>query len=147
MSEQEEFEDMVQIPENYQESDLQDWYEIVPKLKALKIQEMILRKRIYKHFFPNAEEGTNKYPLHNDWQLKANRKIDRSVDEAVYKSIKDKLEEIGVGEEIIRYKPELALKEYRKLSDKQRKVFDNCLIIKDGAPELELSIPKSKQKK
>lgn len=132
---------VVEIPDNYVEGDLEKWYKAAEELSVMKNIEMILRKRVYRHFFKNPKEGTNSHPLKDNYVLKGKRTIDRSVDEAAYKVMKDKFAELKIAEDIIRYKPELAVKEYRSLTEEQRKVFDNCLIIKDGAPALEVVLP------
>ena len=47
------------------------------------------------------------------------------------------------------FKPkyELVISEYRKLSDEQRKVADQVLIIKDGMPQLDITPPSTRAPK
>ncbi|HWV46984.1 MAG TPA: hypothetical protein VN039_13345 [Nitrospira sp.] len=113
------------------------------------------------------EEGTNKFSLPHDYVLKAQRVINRTVDAAALKQLshtKAELEyKIANGitlsdeealqhkvlkgillEELIKYKPELAIKEYRTLTVDEQRVFDDVLVIRDGSPQLEIVLPKRK---
>lgn len=116
------------------------WYELQAKLREIKAEEMFLRILIYKGLFPKPSEGTNTFDLGVDkWAFKAQRVIDRKVDEAALAALKEDLikEEIPV-DDLIRWKPELEVKKYRALTAEQRTRFEQVLIIKDGSPQLEL---------
>ena len=110
-------------------------------------------------------EGTNKFDLANKYQLKAQRIINRSIDAAALKQLSHTKAELeykvaqgilmtdeevalhktllGVSlDELIKYKPELAVKEYRTLTAEELRVFDDVLVIRDGSPQLEIVKPK-----
>jgi hypothetical protein len=42
---------------------------------------------------------------------------------------------------LVKWKPELVLKNYRELTDEQKLIFNDCLVIKDGSPALEIVLP------
>lgn len=148
---------MVEIPENQvTAADLAEWYKLTEDLAALKAKESLLRPRIYRHFFPNPVEGTNTYILPDKYQLKAVRKIDRKVDEASMHAFKapqpdkniSKFEEVEINaDELFKTKFELVTSAYRKLSEDQRKVVDQVLIIKDGSPQLDIIPPSTRAPK
>jgi hypothetical protein len=45
-------------------------------------------------------------------------------------------------DQLVKWKPEVAISEYRKLTEEERLRFDQCLVIKPGAPSLEIMHPK-----
>jgi hypothetical protein len=45
-------------------------------------------------------------------------------------------------DKLVKWKPEVAITEYRKLTEEERNRFDQCLVIKPGSPSLEIVIPK-----
>lgn len=140
------------------EADLSEWYKLQNDLAKLKARESQMRKVLFSHFFPKAEEGVNTYDLPEvngvPYELKGTRKIDRKVDEAVLKKMTEvsktdagevpsEFDQLGVSaDKLVRWKPELNVGEYRKLSDNVRAVVDKMLIIKDGSPSMEIK-PKS----
>lgn len=148
---------MVEIPENaVTQADLAEWYKLTEQLSDLKAKETVLRSRIYKYFFTNPVEGTNTYVLPDKYQLKAVRKVERKVDEAALQVFRQpqegkntsKFEEVEVNAgTLFKTKFELVVSEYRKLSDDQKKVVDQVLIIKDGSPQLDITPPSSRTPK
>lgn len=135
---------MTEIPAITQE-DLARWYEMKQQLATLRATEMMLRKRIFAHYFPEPDEGVNNFTLPDGYVLKGTQGIDRQIDEPTFLAMVNVLHdeyEIPNPEILIRRKPELVIKEYRKLTDKQMHGFDQCLIIKPESPSLEIVKPK-----
>jgi hypothetical protein len=122
-----------------------EWFRKKKDLIALQASEMLLRKRIFTHFFKAPKEGSgNWYTLDDGYRLNGVHKINRSVDEPVMRAMWDDLCKQGVPmNNLIRMKPELNTKAYRELTEEQRKLFDQCLTIKDGSPELDIKPPKA----
>lgn len=138
---------------------LAEWYEVQQELSRLKQKESLMRSRIYKFFFKEPKEGTNKVPLNDGTgaELKAQRVIDRKVDPGTLDALRE-AQRVNWGEghqpgtlpnvpklaldKLVKWKPELSVKDYRELSEEERIYFDQCLIIKDGSPQLEIVIPK-----
>lgn len=118
-----------------------EWFGLVQQLDIIKKREMELRNAIYAHYFQNPVEGTNKVELPDGWRLDCQYKLSRKLDEAALPAILKKLPE-GTEERVIRYKPDLNLREYRKLVDTQQAIFDEALIIKPSTPSLKLIEPK-----
>lgn len=134
---------MVAIPPNtVSMADLTAWYNAKAELAKLKTFEMMLRKKIFGFYFPDPKEGTNNHTMDDGYILKATHVIQRDVDMAALSALGDQFAEQGIfTEHLIRRKPELVTSEYRKLNEAQIKLFDQCLIIKDGAPSLEIVPP------
>lgn len=137
---------MVQIPENeVSEQDLATWYAMQDQLSKLKIAEMLLRQKIFKAYFTAPTEGVNSAPLANGWVIKGTYKIDRKIDMALLTAFTPALRENGINpDHLIKYEPSLVTKEYRQLTAEQEKLFDQVLIVKPGAPSLEIVMPKRK---
>lgn len=147
---------MTTIPENtVTQKDLRDWYSLQEQLKKIKAAEMLLRVKIYKGLFTEPKEGTNTLPLEGGWVLKGKRVINRDVDQAALQSYMaidpatqmSVLSKNGIHvEQLIKWVPELQTKNYRLLTEEQVKIFDACLIIKDGSPALEITLPAAAKK-
>lgn len=120
---------------------LAKWQDVAKELKSLKVQEMDMRKKLSKHFFPNPKEGTNTCDLGNEWKAKTNHKVNRKCDEAVFEAVFSRLPR-GSKSSLIKFEPKLIVKAYKSLTDKERKIFDECLIISDGSPTLSVVPPK-----
>ena len=132
--------------------DLKRWYELCAELDRIKAAEAMLRSRIFKQFFPNPTEGSkdNKYPLNDGTGaiLQADHKINRTVLEPELDALKSAIKEEGSNlpklpfNKLIKYKPELVKAEYNKLTEEERKVMDQALLIKPGTPQMEIKSPK-----
>ncbi len=134
---------MAHIPEDTATlADLTLWYEMQDQLKKLKASEMLLRTKLFKAFFPAPKEGANSFALDQGWVLKGTYKIDRKIDIALLTNFSASLRENGIiPEALVKYDPSLITSEYRKLTAEQEKMFDQVLIVKPGAPSLEIVLP------
>lgn len=136
---------MTAIPANaVTQADLDSWNQMQTQLAALKSAEMLLRIKIFKGLFPNPVEGTNSVPLGTEgWVIKAKYQITRKPDVALLTAKAAELRKAGIVlEDVIRTIPELAVGEYRELTDDQRHLLDQVLEIKPGSPSLEIVLPK-----
>lgn len=122
------------------------WRAALQEAKAAKSiieREQKLRALVFEAVFPGASEGVNRFILPDGWMVKATHKLDRAIDEpaleAVVYAMNTKFDIDGYA--LVRYKPTLNTKLYKELSDEQKKVFDEALIIKPAAPVLELIEP------
>lgn len=139
--------------------ELAQWYELRETLAKVKQAEALLRARIYRHYFQNPKEGTNTFDIDDGTGavLKAQRVIDRKVDVGAFDALRKVQNEQWGDEripgavpgvpllkldELVKWKPEVSITEYRKLTDNERAYFEQCLVIKDGSPQLEVVIPK-----
>lgn len=147
---------MVQVPQDEVTlADLATWYTMADQLRKLKASEMLLRQRLFGHFFPNPTEGTNTFVLPDAHQLKAKYPITRDVDEGAYRAMNAKQLEIGKsqfeqhginGDALVTWKPSLVLSVYRQHTEEEQKFIDRCLLVKPGSPSLEIA-PPAKPKK
>ena len=134
------------IPQNpVTQNDLVEWYNLKVQLKAMKAladKEMLLRKKIFGGLFPKPTEGVNAHTMPDGYIVKGTYKIDRKIEIAVLKSCTESFIERGVSpDSLVEYKPELCLSAYRKLTEEQAAIFDECLIIKPASPELVIVPP------
>jgi hypothetical protein len=115
-------------------------------IKPIVEEERKLRDLVMMTLWPDKtlKEGTNYYDLPHGWRIKGVHKLDRKIDRAPLPAVKIQLREMGVNPDVlIEDIPELCLKPYRQLTEEQRVVFDQVLIIKPSAPTLELVPPKT----
>ena len=128
--------------------DLIEWDRLGKELARIKAAEMLLRVKIFGCYFPTPVEGTNDYPLANGYVLKGKYTINREVDEGAFKVLSDELRKQNIiPEKLVQYKPSLVLREYRGLTAEEMHLFDQCLVIKPGAPAMEIVLPKKAQPK
>jgi hypothetical protein len=124
------------------------WNDLQEKLAKIKAEEMLLRTALFKGLFVDPREGVNTLPLStmhmDDWELKGERTINRKIDLPVLQAMavpNGPLHIAGIrADDLVVWKPELNLKNYRELTAEQKPVFDQCLEIKDGSPQLKLQM-------
>jgi hypothetical protein len=127
---------------------LNKWYEMQEKLRLLKDEEAVLRKEIFQSAFPNAVEGTNKLELAEGWVLNATLPINRKVDLATFQAMKEQLLDHHIKvDQIVEFKPELSVKQYRCLTEQEVHLVDQFLIISEGSPQMKVVLPKKATKK
>jgi hypothetical protein len=143
-------ETMILIPErNVTVEHLKEWYTLKQQLDELKNKEVVLRQFIFNGIFTKPEEGINKFEVADGTGavLKGthviNRKVNQEALEALEESLdkSDNLPQLDL-DKLVVWKPEVSIKEYRMLTDEQRNLFDQALVIKPGMPSLEIVIPK-----
>lgn len=139
-------------------NDLFTWYKMQSDLATLKRAENLMRMRVFRHLFPVPVEGTNSLELDKlpmfaqapeqlGYVLKATHKIQRDLDIAALTALTPKFQEAKLPlAELVKYEPSLVLKAYRKLTDEERQLFEEALIIKPGSPSLEIVLPAAKKK-
>ena len=128
---------------------LKEWYEIKQQLDELKNKEVVMRQFITAGLFPEPTEGTNTHPLNDGTGAvaKMTHVINRKVDEELYDELEKSLQtdnnlpRLDLTK-LVRWKPEVSIKEYRTLTDEERHLFDQALVIKPGMPGLDIMIPK-----
>lgn len=135
--------DMVAIPPN--KLDMQDliaWDQAKQELARWKAAEMLLRTKIFKAAFPTPKEGTNNFTLESGYILKGKYSLNRDIDPGELFARTEAFREAGIPvDALIKRSPELVKAKYNELTDEQRTLFDNVLIIKPGTPALEIAEP------
>lgn len=146
--------------------DLATWYDCQAKLEKLKADELTYRNKVVQYFFPDGlKEGVQDVDMPEGWKLKVTGKINRKVQPELIAMVTqelDKVQESVPAEErlqcadLIRYKPELSVTEYKKLVEQVKTssggtqeffktlltTFDQVLVTSDGTPSVELIQPK-----
>ena len=141
---------MVNIPApKVDAATLAQWYAKRAELAKLAQEEHFLRMMIFGHYFPAPVEGTNTFVLPDLYQLKAKYSIYRKIDEAALaawrtpnENNQTRFQQLGLSEtKLIRWAPDVNMKEYRVLTEEERKTFDTILEIKPGSPQMEIVPP------
>ena len=128
-----------------------NWHAMKVQLDHVKKIEAELRQSVISARFGDAEKGTHRHNLDNDNDLKVEVKLSYSLDKDNEK-VEDMLDVLAksgnegsfVADRIVKWKPELAVSEYNKLSEQHRNIVDTVLTIKPAAPSLDI-VPKSKR--
>lgn len=124
-----------------QRAQLQTW------MKDAAAKEGDLRKKIISHFFPTLKENTNSF-AEPGIKVKVTHPVSRKllVEKlaTVMPQLQDENRLLGA---LISYTPEFSLEWYRALPDMERKIFDQCLEIKDGSDQLEVTLEEAPAKK
>lgn len=128
---------------------LQAWLDASNALTAAKAVEADLRTQVVAMYPFEADEGTERIPLNNGYELKVVKKLNYTLnnkDDATDKAL-TKLEAMGergklIADRLVSWKPTLSISEYRELSAAERGIIDEVLTIKPGLPTLELIEPK-----
>jgi hypothetical protein len=133
------------------EQKLQAWIDAQRALYAAAEAEMAARKEVVAAFPFDADkdEGTQNIDLANGWKLKVVKKLNYTLnnkEDATDRAL-EKLEKLGaegvfVAERLVKWKPELSISEYRKLTDQYKSIIDAVLTTSPGAPSLSLIEPK-----
>ncbi len=145
------------------EADVAEWFRQSEQLRTLKETEMELRNKVVQYYFPNGlKEGTNKTEVREGWTLNVKGVVNRKVDVAAESAVREALKELEVDlGDFLRYKPELAITEYRTLCEsvekssgaeqernkKIKELVHQLLIVTDGSPGVELVPPKKPKAK
>lgn len=136
------------LPQNeLTQDDLNEWYRLKEELSRVKTKELLLRKKIFNACFPQPVEGTNNFPLTGGFVLKGKYTLSRDIDIGTFQAMREEFLNAGINyDSLVQYKPSLLLKNYRELTAEQLILFDQCLIIKEGSPALEIVLPKKETK-
>jgi len=127
---------------------ISEWYKTSKELAELKQREHFLRMAVFNGFFPEPKEGTNNFPLPDDFVLKGKYNINRNVDKAALTALTPNMREDGVNvDELFEWKPELKKSVYNKLTNEQRNLVDQVLKIKPGSPGLSVELTAAGKRK
>lgn len=113
------------------EVERENWQKIAKARKA-EIDEILTN-----HFFPKRkEEGTERKET-NGFCVMLKTGLKREVDTAAVQTVMRKLPP-GMEQDLIDYKPRLKLKEYRDISEANRRIFNHCLTETPEKPTFEI---------
>lgn len=123
---------------------LQEWFQKQAQLKTLKAHEHLERTALAGFYFTQPQEGTNRIDIGGGFDLKLQHGYYFKVSEEDLDQVKAAdIKKLKLPwEDLFKYKPELVLSEYRKLSAEQKKFVDGILDIKEASPQLEI-VPKA----
>lgn len=127
------------------------WQEAKKMKESITEIEMFLRKTIVEREFADAKKGTSRVALGNGWQLKAVKKETLSVtkneadDANPYSHLPGIMGQLppAIAAKIIKWKPEVDTKTYAALTDAERLIVNQFVLLKDGSPDLVIEEPKA----
>lgn len=127
------------------------------ELKRLQLVEGLLRAEVVNRYFgTELVEGVNNYDLGKGYMLKVTYGYNYSLSESekpknggMVKATSFALEQlrtmgnegIFIADRLVKWKPELSISEYRKLSAEHKAVIDKALTVSVAAPKVELKEP------
>ena len=121
---------------------LDEWEDVSERLAVLKEREADLRRKLFTGAFPNPKEGTrhNKHVLPDGRVLVGDYCINRKIDEAALPAVLEAMKQAGDPnpERLVRYKPELAKREWNDLNDERKLMFSAAVIATPGMPGFEV---------
>lgn len=102
------------------------------------------RKVLLDTFFPDAPKGSHSLDADDGRTVSATFSLEYKVDEGALDFVRKQMqEEFGVNvDAMFNWKPSLKMALYKELSDEERAVFDQCLTITEGSPQLKITEPK-----
>ncbi len=129
-------------PNTVTEADLNAWYAAQAALNKAKAAELLLRLKIFGHYFPHPVEGTNTVELPAvagvPYALKAVHTINRKVDEALLTVSLENLRKTLPMDTLIKRTPELVISAYRLLTAEEAKLMDTVMDVKPGTPSMKI---------
>lgn len=123
---------------------LSDHEDLCQLLSVTKDKELDLRLKLFNGAFPNPKEGTNTWKLPDGRELKGKYVINRYVNQEVLQPTLQALREHGVAntDQLVKFKPELAKREWNALSDEAKLIFSPAITATPGTPQFEVVTPK-----
>lgn len=123
---------------------MSEWFDLTQQLETIKARELQLRNELFAESFADPVEGAahNKRELGDGWILQGDYKINRTIDQAVVSTLAKGDNTAPLIDKLIRYKPELVLKEWKALSDEDKVLVADMVTEKPGTPGLKIVKPK-----
>lgn len=102
------------------------------------------RKVLFDTFFPDAPKGSHSLDVDDGRTVSATFSLEYKVDEGALDAVRKVMqEEFDVNvDAMFNWKPSLKMALYKELSEEERAVFDQCLTITEGSPQLKITEPK-----
>lgn len=116
---------------------LSAWRQAGEVLETIKAYEMELRKKIVQETFKESVAGKNKAEVAGG-ELIFTKKFNTTVDETLYDKVAAEADIAGIDVgSLFKVKHSLDNKKYKMLSEEQKAIIDQTLVVKEAAPTLE----------
>ena len=116
---------------------LNAWRQAGEVLETIKAYEMDLRKKVVQDVFKESVTGKNKADVPGG-ELIFTKKFNTTVDETSFDKVAAEAEICGVDVgSLFKVKHSLDNKKYKMLTDEQKEIIDQTLVVKEAAPTLE----------
>lgn len=133
---------------NNRDTLIMDWNRADATAKAAVARERDLRKQVIDASFDKLTVGTNTLVLGAGYKLKAgitqSYSLQKDADDS-YTTLVNILGQMNpeTAKRLVRWKPEVSVSEYKKLTAEEQALINQVLVIKDNSPQLELVVPKA----
>jgi hypothetical protein len=120
------------------------WYAASNAFKAAQEEERKLRAELVKQLcLPEMEKGIARFICPLDWVLEVTKSLDYKLENS-NGELDDVLKEFpdAVADMLVRWKPELSVRNYEQLAPEHKAKFNAVLSIKPGTPSVKLLPPK-----
>ena len=123
---------------------LSEWEENKRMAEHYAALEKDQRALLFAGAFPNPVEGTQRHQLPDGRVIVGQHKVNRRIDEAALTVTLQALREQGVAnaDQLVKYKPELAKREWNSLSPDMKLIFSTAVIATPGSPTIEVQAAK-----
>ena len=120
------------------------WQRTKAMLDRCKARESDLRDQIVDDVFSERTEGTNSAELGHGYEIKCKQPYSYNVDEDELKNVLKEMPR-GAKKKLIKTKVSLIKKGYSALDEEDKEIFDPCLTLTPGKPQLEIVAPKKEE--
>lgn len=118
-----------------------EWKKIAEELKVLRKKESVLRDELVDTLAPNRTEGITEIELGYGYKLHITQPYIRDIDDELLVETKKKIKR-SILNKLLRTKVSLNKKEYDNMDELTREIFNECIIVKPGKPQMKISEPK-----
>lgn len=126
------------------------WRNAQAALDEAKRLEIAYRKAVFEVQFPGHTEGTKRVELGGGYWLKAVGKLHYNLinNNGQTAAALSRIATAGptgnlIATRLVKWSPELSIKEYRILAPEFKTIIDEALEVKPGAPALEIEAPEA----
>lgn len=137
----------IQLTNEQKQKLITDWYDAKQNLDQYKELEKNLREQVIEHVFEGCEPGTNRVDLANGFKLKTVIKETYKVPRDAtghYTHVPTLLAKLpdDVARSIIKWTLDISTSAYKTLTEEQKAVVNEFIIITKGSSTLEIEEPK-----
>jgi hypothetical protein len=122
---------------------VQRWKNADAAARAWKQEELDARLALVSLAFPQANAGTNSAALGDGTVLKAIMRQNFTVESGPKLDLVLKALPAAIRANLVKFKPDLSVSAYNALEPGHKRIFNEVLTIKPGAPALEIVVPKA----
>ena len=125
-----------------------EWEKAKAGLAAAQADETAKRDALLEHDFADRAIGTNTRPMLDGRTMKCTAEVELKTDAELARACMAKLEKLGeegrlLAARLFRWKPEVAVGEFKKLPEKMRRIADKAITAKTTRPSIRIEEKKA----